>query len=590
MRQEDYLLLVPSQGDGAGLAESRLQHIERQTGLSLVQRWPGAALFCRSRDTILLSDPSGAFLGRAWQGGEPPYRAVTADEVAGVLQRCDGAELSQKLWGDFIAIRIDHGQAGGLSLLRSAMGLLPCYYRRSPSRELVVCSLVRDGLAVTGERPSIVWGQLAHHLARRQLRLDATCIEGFQELAGGCELVLEQGRAPAVKRHWNPLGLAHPKISITSEDEAASRLRDGIEGVIAAQASRHSHLLLGLSGGLDSSIVAAGLKACGAQFSAINLVTSDPTGDERDYAAIAAQATGADLHLAPESEALIDWRHSDAAHLPRPVAASFTQAGDRQHQHLARRLGASGYVTGGGGDHIFCYTQSSTPLLDCLRYHGPGRMALRTSIDIARSADVSLGSVWQAALRRSLRFSNSYRWKADLSYLAGDVARTVTQAPRHGWGDPPPAILPGKAMHVAWLQHAQNHMEGYGRERDLPMEWPLLAQPVVELCLRIPSWMWVSGGYNRAVARRAFRGALPDILLDRRSKGSPESVLIRTYQASRDNILGTLRDGHLVGQGLLDVASLRAIPEREAGFRSVDYRRIMVLLDTEIWLQSWLGG
>ena len=582
-------MLVSRQNDGSGLTESRLQHIERQTGLPLAWHWPGAALFCRNLDAILLSDQSGAFLGRAWHGGEPPYPAVTAEDVADVLKRLDGAELSRNLWGNFVAIRIDHEQSGRLSLLRSAMGLLPCYYHRSPSGELVVCSLVRDGLAVIGGQPFIAWGQLAHHLARRQLRLDATCIEGFHELAGGCELVLEQSGTPAVKRHWNPWRFARPDVSITREEEAASRLRDVIDGVIAAQALRHSHLLLGLSGGLDSSIVAAGLKACGATFSAINLVTSDPTGDERDYAAIAAQATGADLHLAPESEAMIAWRHSDAAHLPRPVAASFTQAGDRQHQHLARRLGVSGYAIGGGGDHIFCYTQSSTPLLDCIRHYGPGRRALRTSIDLARSADVSLGNVWLAALRRSLRLSNRYRWQADLSYLAGDIGRAVVEAPRHGWGDAPPDIPPGKAMHVAWLQHAQNHMEGYGRERDLPLEWPLLAQPVVELCLRIPSWMWVAGGQNRAVARRAFRGVLPDILLDRRSKGSPESVLIRTFQASRDNILETLRNGHLVGQGLLDIASLRMIPEREAGFRSVDYRRIMVLLDTEIWLQSWLG-
>lgn len=581
-------MLVSRQGDEAGLDEGRLQQIERHSGLSLTQRWPGAALFCRDTNTVLSNDQNGAFLGRPRHGGEPPFHAVTPAMATGMLGEWDGSGLSRKLWGDFIAIRVDRRQSGSFSLHRSAMGHLPCYYRMSRSGELVVCSLVRDGLAVIGERPSVDWRQVANHLARQQLRLDATCIEGFHELAGGCELVIEQGRMPAIKRRWNPWTFACPNVWIASEDEAASRLRNVIEGVIAAQASRHNHLLLGLSGGLDSSIVAAGLQACGARFSAINLVTSDPTGDERDYAAIASQATGADLHLAPESEALVDWRRSDAAHLPRPVASSFTQSADRQHQHLARRLGASGYATGGGGDHIFCYTQSSTPLLDCLRHYGPGRRALRTSIDIARSADVSLANVWRAALRRSLRLSNSYRWEADVSYLAGEIAGIVAKAPRHGWGDAPHEIPPGKAMHVAWLQHAQNHMEGYGREQDLPMEWPLLAQPVVELCLRIPSWMWIAGGQNRAIARRAFRGALPDTLLDRRSKGSPESVLIRTYQASRSAILDTLRSGHLARHGLLDIASLRMIPAREAAFRSVDYRRIMTLLDVEVWLQSWL--
>lgn len=582
-------MLLSPQDDGAGLEDGRLQQIVRQTGLQLARRWPKGALFCRNPDAILFCDSDCAFLGRAWQGGEPPYRAVTADQIAGILQAWSGEEFACKLWGDFVAIRYDLERAGRFSLFRSPMGLLPCYYRTSPSGELVVCSLARDGLAVTGEHPTVAWGQVAQHLARRQLRLEATCIEGVHELEGGCELIFEKGKAPGGRRRWNPWTFSRPDAWINSEEEAAARLRSTIEGVTAAQSSRHGHLLLGLSGGLDSSIVAAGLKACGACFSAINLVTADPNGDERDYAALAAQATGADLHLAPESEALVDWRRSDAAHLPRPVASSFTQSADHQQQALARHLGASGYITGGGGDHIFCYIQSCTPLIDCLRHHGPGGQTFRTALDIARSADVSLGSVLRAALRRSLRFSNSYRWKADTAYLSSEIARIVEEALGHGWGDPPRDIPPGKAMHVAWLQHAQNHMEGYGRERDLPIEWPLLAQPVVELCLRIPSWMWFAGGQNRAMARRAFREALPDVLLDRRSKGSPESVLIRSYQASRDDILETLLGGHLARQGLLDCASLRSIPGREAGFRSVDYRRVMGLLDVEIWLQSWLG-
>src|SRR3546814_984119 len=76
--------------------------------------------------------------------------------------------------------------------------------------------------------------------------------------------------------------------------------------------------------------------------------------------------------------------------------------------------------------------------------------------------------------------------------------------------------LPGKAAHVAMLARAQKSIELYPRADAPPQIVPLLSQPVVELCLSIPTWQWVHGGRDRAVARAAFAGILPDLLVERK--------------------------------------------------------------------------
>jgi asparagine synthase (glutamine-hydrolysing) len=122
---------------------------------------------------------------------------------------------------------------------------------------------------------------------------------------------------------------------------------------------------------------------------------------------------------------------------------------------------------------------------------------------------------------------------------------------------------------------------------DRPSLHPLIAQPLVELCLRIPTWLWVRGGRNRAVARHAFRGLLPDQVLDRRGKGRLESMCIRAYQRGRADIAELLLGGALREAGLVDPDALEAYLEIEAAPSDVRYFRLFELLSAELWLRSW---
>jgi asparagine synthase (glutamine-hydrolysing) len=59
---------------------------------------------------------------------------------------------------------------------------------------------------------------------------------------------------------------------------------------------------------------------------------------------------------------------------------------------------------------------------------------------------------------------------------------------------------------------------------------PLVSQPLIELCLAIPTWFWCADGQNRAIARKAFAGDLPPPTLARRSRGTSESFILQALE------------------------------------------------------------
>jgi asparagine synthase (glutamine-hydrolysing) len=142
-------------------------------------------------------------------------------------------------------------------------------------------------------------------------------------------------------------------------------------------------------------------------------------------------------------------------------------------------------------------------------------------------------------------------------------------------------------MHVAWLAAIQNHLEGYGREWRHPLRAPLLAQPIVELCLNFPSWLWCVGGQDRALARAAFSDLLPPSIVKRRSKGTPTGFVMEILDAKRQSIMELLLEGKLAAERIVDrhaVHTFLSSPDRRDVVR---YMEIMALADVETWLQAW---
>jgi asparagine synthase (glutamine-hydrolysing) len=116
---------------------------------------------------------------------------------------------------------------------------------------------------------------------------------------------------------------------------------------------------------------------------------------------------------------------------------------------------------------------------------------------------------------------------------------------------------------------------------------PIYAQPMIEVALRIPADVLFAGGQDRGLARRAFRGAVPQPILDRIWKDRAGGFHDELIQRNRDWLREMFLDGVLVSEGLLDRVALERALAPGVVKSDVFPGELLRHLDTEIWARQW---
>ena len=503
-------------------------------------------------------------------------------DVVGEAERWDARRLATAFWGDHVGFFRE--PARKISVFRAASGRLAAF-RTTVGGVTVIASEPAFLLALTGAVPRIDWRFVAHHLAFPHLRCSATGLAGIDELFAGDRTIFGTTgtwREPI----WSPWDFAATERQITDLDEARQMLRTSVNEATAALVRPYRSVLLELSGGLDSSVLAAALAACAAPATALNLVTPRAEGDERDYARATAAATG--LVLAEHSvEADGDLTRPVEYPSARPGIPQILAPADRLLRDMARADGVEGFVSGTGGDCIFCAPGSAAPAADALRLFGPGRRFVRAVRHIAEVHDTSLWIAGSMAWKQAHRPPIHRIWPGSDAFLARDVL--PREPDFHPWLIEPDNALPGRRSHIRAVVAAFAHLDGYARHAVAPSLFPLLSQPVMETCFRIPTWMWIDGGRDRAIARQAYRDVLPAKVIDRRTKGGMDAYCLRNFEANRARLEPYLLEGHLSGAGLLDRPAIAAYLRQPVTLRDPRFYRLLPIIDAEAWARGWLG-
>jgi asparagine synthase (glutamine-hydrolysing) len=122
---------------------------------------------------------------------------------------------------------------------------------------------------------------------------------------------------------------------------------------------------------------------------------------------------------------------------------------------------------------------------------------------------------------------------------------------------------------------------------DAPVVAPFLSQPLVELCLRIPTHWNAKRGRDRAVVRGAFAREMPDEILHRTGKGSPNGWLVAMIDRDRAFVREFLLDGLMVRHGVVDRFKLEQALPGEVSKVASHGGATMNLLYTEAWMRAW---
>lgn len=493
-----------------------------------------------------------------------------------------GASLLADYWGGYVALFAE--QSGGVCMIRDPSGMLPCYLKRSGSSVHAASDM--GALAKPGS-VAIDFSLLARMFASVDALGRKTGIAGIEELLPG-ERLTATNSGTFIDMAWSPWTHVRYRPRLGFE-ETAEQLRAVVKASVGAWATCFDSILLGVSGGVDSSIVAAAAIPRAPGLRCLTMAEPDTDGDERRYAGALAAQLGVRLEARLYDVGTIDLSRPVLPHSPIPSGSHLMQAIAAVHAELHEQKSVDAYFTGNGGDNIFCNMHSAAPLADRFLACGPMPGLFATARDLADLTGSPLTSVWAHGWRRVRKRRHPHPIRADLAGLTTEAGKMALDASdRHPWLAAPTGALPGKKAHVAMLARAQKSIELYPRDRASPQIAPLLSQPILELGLSIPTWYAVRGGRDRAVARAAFAADLPLLVHERRTKGSPSGFLRRVFDARMPQALRLLRGGRLVEAGLLDPAYL----DRTAGAAWQDDgrdHRILTLCGAETWVRWWEG-
>ncbi|WDS34747.1 asparagine synthase C-terminal domain-containing protein [Pseudoxanthomonas sp.] len=486
-------------------------------------------------------------------------------------------EILRRVWGNYLALLFDRHS---LRVMRDPSGSVDCVYAFESGRGFITSHIsLAVGLGIY--RRDVDWEAVAHSLQFPFMKTARTALKRINELPPGCELHIAD-EVCSIRTAWSPWQFVVPEIRHRDAEVASQQLRKTVSRVVNSFSSLGRRHMVELSGGLDSSIVSMSLRDLASEVVFCTITMPASGTDESAYARAVTDALGQPLLPVEIGAERARFRFPVHAASVRPSTGILQDASNQLWDPLAHQHGIDSFFSGGGGDSIFCYLKTAAPAADAFLERGikAGFLAIRDLSSLHKCTLWKAGRLTLKKLRRGARRG----WKQDRMLLARDCL--VEQPDLHPWLQAPENALPGDHEKIQDLVGTQLFREATPRNNGKPLYFPLLSQPVMEACLPVPSWMWISGGRDRAIARNAFADVLPAAIANRRSKGSYTGYLAAVYSRNKQAMRAFLMDGELRAQGLLDPDALERYFDRDLSPRDITFTRIFELCAAENWVQG----
>lgn len=552
----------------------------------------------RSSEAYLLHGGAGVVLGKLFQrsadGVSSSAPLDLGESQSGAIAATHGRHLIDRYWGRYVAFLRD-GATGPIRVLRDPSAVLPCFMSTLAGAQVFFSSL-EDALRLGLGNLSVDWRCVAGALACQRLQLNATGLDGVWQLLAG-ECIELSGVAGKRTFYWNPLEVAQTGI-IEDAAQAAEQMRRTGRDCVQAWASCHESLVHTLSGGLDSSIVMACLQDAPSKprITCVNYHSPGSDGDERGFARLSALRAGQTLLERPRNPEL---SFEPMLHIRRlsapPTTFLYYLENARSEAELASEQGATAIFSGNTGDQLFYQACAMFAAGDYIQRRGLWPRAFSVSLDAARMDRLS---VWHVLGDGIARASLGRRWS-----MAGDAGRfssLITADAIEAVRGDEALVHPlfkdvgrypsGKLFHAHTLLFPPDLYNPMGRLTDPELIAPLYSQPLIELALRIPTYVLTHGGWDRAIARRAFQHDMPREIATRLTKGGVEEHLKAIFLRNIGLVRELLADGFLVQQGILDRSKLARVlsggPTRVASGSAELYD----CFAAEVWARRWCGA
>jgi asparagine synthase (glutamine-hydrolysing) len=567
---------------------------------------PGCSVYVRRTQRekwnhYVLPGDMGVILGRLFpsrlEAWSPAWDTTIGRKEAEQFTASAGSRLVEDYWGCYVAFLIDQARRR-CHVIRDCSGHLPCYDIKSNGVDVLFAD-VEDLNSLELPPMSVNWRYLAAFIYSSQLQIRETGINEVTELLAGDRLTIcKEYRSQASV--WDPDRICTDNV-IEDPDEAMTRMLYTTQQCIGAWASTYKSILHSLSGGFDSAVVLGCLSRAASRPSVtcINRFSEEAGGDERTFARLAATQAGVRLveRAWNSGGSSIDDRLLTAPRIVKPdVVGIFGLLDLVTRNEVAGEVRADSYWTGEGGDHIFFQMNSPIGVADYIARHGMSLHLWQVVKEAARLANVSYWS----ALRNGLTLARSKTDLGDINEagLKGGGGILTAEALEqqtagyvsHPWAEPSARVPAGKKYQIGLLAEVVNRERPRSAVEYAPALHPLLSQPLMELCLRIPLYLLTKGGRERGLARAAFRDIVCPEIIERTTKGTTTMHTLRLLHDNRRYIAALMLDGFLVRRGIVSRHALEPIVLHRRPMRAEQIFPLLASIAAEIWARRWSHG
>ena len=494
-----------------------------------------------------------------------------------------------------------------LFIARDRFGVKPLYYVHDADGSLFFASEIKALLAADAVKPEINFNALPDQFANHGTSGDETLFAGIKRLLPGHTMVWNDGRLD-VREFWD-LSF-EPKHTVRSDAEYIEEWRDLFRESVRLRLMADVPLGMFLSGGIDSSAIAAMMSTMvDDPIKTFSVGFREREANELEYARLVAKKFGTDHHeitITPDQffEALpnLVWHEDEPIGFIASVPLYFVSKLAQQHVKVV--------LTGEGSDETLAGYGRYQKALSLLNYGekyesvAPAfiRNAVRGGVAtlpnvinrkldrtfLSRDSDIESlfldnFAVFPKAMQKDLfsrkvceriTDSNPYHLQNELISRsdADDVLDKLLYADTKTY------------LHELLMKQDQMSMAA-----SIESRVPFLDHKLVEFTARMPREMKLRGGTTKWILREAMKGILPPEIIDRPKMGFPVPVgnwLRGPYKHIVDEyVLGPRPSA----RGIFDSGFVNKLVARHNGGENHD-ERLWSLINFEIWQRTFIDG
>src|SRR5712692_3353626 len=536
------------------------------------------------------------------------YRTHSDTETIIHLFEEYGRDCVQHLRGMF-AFAIWDRNRKALFIARDRLGIKPLYYQLTPER-LLFGSEVKVILAHGGIRPEFCRAALPEFLAFGYLSGEETLYSGIRKLLPGHTMEIGLDGGPEIRQYWD-LDASSPHES-RDENYYIRNYRELLEGAVNSHLMSDVPLGVFLSGGLDSSAVAALMtKIRREPIETFSVGYAEQTYSELPFARIVSDHIKSQHREVLVSEqdffnALphLIWHEDEPIVWPSSVSLYFVAKLARERVTVV--------LTGEGSDETLAgYTRYAWTMMNSRMDRAYRTLTPNTLRKLVRQG-INAGPLGATARRKlghtflgrdgvswsSFYFDNFYS-----AFSGAEQDELLTEDAKSTAGDAYSGSMEywesssGDLLHRLLYTDIKTYLVELLMKQDqmsmaasIESRVPFLDHVLVEFAARIPTQFSIKGQAGKCILKSAVKDLLPKSIIERKMAGFPTPWAYWLEGPQLGDLERMLLEPRSLERGLFKPEVLkRLFAEHRAG-RADHGNRIWRLLNLELWQRVFIDG